>query len=123
MAAEKLTKGRLAQILLMLVVLSTAFFWKTMKFESNQVIHCNLDSQCNFQIESHKVQIDQVGEGAIAIHSELPMTIFSKMAVVEVEQHKNEWHVYYPKTFTKLDLCATLSLNQKSNYQMSITLN
>lgn len=123
MAAEKLTKGRLAQILLMLVVLLTAFFWKTMKFESNQVIHCNLDSQCDFQIENHKVKIDQVGEGRIAIQSELPMTIVSKMAVVEVEHNQNEWHVNYPKTFTKLDLLATLSLNPKSNYQMSITLN
>ena len=82
MAAEKLTKGRLAQILLMLVVLLTAFFWKTMKFESNQVIHCNLDSQCDFQIENHKVKIDQVGEGRIAIQSELPWLahhVFAKL--------------------------------------------
>ncbi|MGF1741440.1 hypothetical protein L4C34_10240 [Vibrio profundum] len=94
-----------------------------MKFESNQVIHCNLDSQCDFQIENHKVQIDQVGEGTIAIHSELPMSIVSKMAVVEVKHNQNEWRVDYPKTFTKLDLFVTLSLNPKSNYQISIILN
>ncbi len=41
MAAQKLTKARLAQILIMLSLLIGAFFWRTFTYETNREVDCS----------------------------------------------------------------------------------
>lgn len=51
MAAEKLTKARLAQILITLLVLISAFLWRTFSHESGTHITCGMEKPCQFDIE------------------------------------------------------------------------
>ena len=51
MAAQKLTKGRLAQIIVMLTVLVGAFIWRTINFSKPEAISCFLQPNCSFTID------------------------------------------------------------------------
>ncbi|MDW6004036.1 hypothetical protein [Vibrio mangrovi] len=55
MAAEKLTKQRLIHIIVILSVLSAAFFWRTYRYADPVQLHCDL--QCSFSIDGHSVHI------------------------------------------------------------------
>ncbi|UTV29129.1 hypothetical protein [Photobacterium atrarenae] len=51
MAAEKLTRARLAQILVLLAVLMTAFVWRTVTYENTKVLEDHPD-RCQITAES-----------------------------------------------------------------------
>ena len=42
MAAEKLTPGRFAQIIIMLTLLVAAFTWRTLDYDKQDQLECNL---------------------------------------------------------------------------------
>ena len=52
MAAQKLTTGRLAQIILMLTILVVAFIWRTINFSNPEAISCFLQPNCSFTIDN-----------------------------------------------------------------------
>ncbi|SYZ81323.1 Uncharacterised protein [Vibrio paracholerae] len=60
MAAEKLTKARLAQILVTLLVLISAFLWRTFSHESVTLINCVMEKPCQFDIEGKRVTVSQL---------------------------------------------------------------
>lgn len=62
MAAEKLTKGRLAQIIILMIVLITAFIWRTVTYTEKPIdksaITCSLNiGQCNFVDNNETMQL------------------------------------------------------------------
>ncbi|MCF7504950.1 MULTISPECIES: hypothetical protein [Vibrio] len=57
MAAQKLTKGRLVQIIGMLVVLIAAFTWRTVTYDNNETVNCIVSKPCEFGIDKHNVLI------------------------------------------------------------------
>jgi hypothetical protein len=54
MAAEKLTKGRLAQILFMMAVLIIAFVWRSVTHSNNEII-CTQYEDCTVDINDQKL--------------------------------------------------------------------
>lgn len=48
MAAQKLTRGRFVQIIIMLTLLLTAFFWRTASYNSVANIDCKTGIECVF---------------------------------------------------------------------------
>lgn len=70
MAAEKLTKARLAQILITLLVLISAFLWRTFSHESGTHITCGMEKPCQFDIEGKRVTVFNSG------HETFPSTPF-----------------------------------------------
>ncbi|ANU36434.1 hypothetical protein RJD38_14150 [Vibrio scophthalmi] len=50
MAAQKLTKGRFVQIIIMLTVLIVAFFWRTFNYEAEKKTSCKLQQPCAFYV-------------------------------------------------------------------------
>ncbi|EDP60043.1 hypothetical protein [Vibrio sp. AND4] len=59
MAAQKLTKARLAQILIMLSVLIGAFFWRTFTYDKNREVDCTQKQRCEFVIGAEKIIINK----------------------------------------------------------------
>ncbi|MFA0077865.1 hypothetical protein AB4427_06885 [Vibrio artabrorum] len=57
MAAQKLTKARLVQIIIMLAVLITAFIWRTINHESNETIKCIVSKPCEIGTDKHSILI------------------------------------------------------------------
>ncbi|MFB1070583.1 hypothetical protein ACEUKD_07385 [Vibrio diabolicus] len=63
MPAQKLTKARLAQILIMLSVLIGAFFWRTFTHESVTSIDCSQKERCDVTIEGEIITINRDSTG------------------------------------------------------------
>ncbi|HDZ9461962.1 hypothetical protein [Vibrio cholerae] len=72
MAAEKLTKARLAQILITLLVLISAFLWRTFSHESGTLITCGMEKPCQFDIEGERVTVSQLGSRDVPKYSISP---------------------------------------------------
>ncbi|AUI86129.1 hypothetical protein BS333_06865 [Vibrio azureus] len=49
MPAQKLTKARLAQIIIMLSILVVAFFWRTLTYEANEQVICQSEKVCKIK--------------------------------------------------------------------------
>jgi hypothetical protein len=61
MAAEKLTKGRLIQLLVTFAVLIAAFVWRTLdhpNLESKAVVTCKASSACLINFEGDKYRLN-----------------------------------------------------------------
>lgn len=63
MAAQKLTKGRLVQIIVMLVILLAAFTWRTVTYDNNETITCIVSKPCEFGIDNNNVSISGDSQG------------------------------------------------------------
>ncbi|KAE8178417.1 hypothetical protein [Photobacterium carnosum] len=59
MAAQKLTRGRLIQIIILMIILISAFVWRTVTYKSNTTVQrsvCNLNTgNCFFNINNKKI--------------------------------------------------------------------
>ncbi|CAM4154475.1 hypothetical protein [Vibrio neonatus] len=61
MAAEKLTKGRLIQIIVTFSVLIIAFSWRTFTHDQSNVIkkmECNIEESCRITLNNKEYQLD-----------------------------------------------------------------
>lgn len=63
MPAQKLTKVRLAQILIMLSILVGAFFWRTFTYETPDSIDCSQKERCDLTISGEKISINRNSMG------------------------------------------------------------
>ncbi|PAR27658.1 hypothetical protein [Vibrio metoecus] len=59
MAAVKLSKARLAQIIITLAVLISAFVWRTWSYKSEPVVTCHMSHPCEFRIDGRAVTISR----------------------------------------------------------------
>ncbi|PAR37941.1 hypothetical protein CGT98_16400 [Vibrio metoecus] len=74
MAAVKLSKARLAQIIITLAVLISAFVWRTWSYKSDPVVTCHMSHPCEFRIDGRVVNISRHTELAsdFTIYTFLP---------------------------------------------------
>jgi len=57
MAAEKLTKHRLAQILITLCLLVIAFFWRTLTYTDTDSVKCVVKPNCSIFVNGQKITV------------------------------------------------------------------
>ncbi|TOP98943.1 hypothetical protein, partial [Vibrio parahaemolyticus] len=65
MPAQKLTKARLAQILIMLSLLVGAFFWRTFTHETSTSVDCSQKERCDVTIGEDKITINRDSSGIL----------------------------------------------------------
>lgn len=70
MAAEKLTKHRLAQIIITLAVLVIAFFWRTITYRDVPTQECIPQPKCSLFVNGQKLTVTKSEEfpGVYIIH-------------------------------------------------------
>jgi len=70
MAAEKLTKHRLAQILITLSLLITAFFWRTITYQEIETIECVAEPKCSIFVNGENIYVtkDEQNKGVFTIY-------------------------------------------------------
>lgn len=62
MAAQKLTKGRFVQIIIMLTLLIVAFFWRTMTYNEVRRVNCVGQTECNFDVNGSQFTAIIIGQ-------------------------------------------------------------
>ena len=100
MAAQKLTKGRLVQIIIMLVILIAVFTWRTVTYVNDETIDCIVSKPCQFGIEQHNVLISGYSKG----HGKIMNIPVNKGLLAPSKDTQNPWH-------TSL-FCASHSLSE-----------
>ncbi len=65
MPAQKLTKARLAQILITLMVLVAVFFWRTFTHETPDRVDCSQKERCNVTIAEVIITINRNTKGIL----------------------------------------------------------
>ncbi|PFG56148.1 hypothetical protein ATG66_2474 [Vibrio sp. ES.051] len=90
MPAQKLTKARLAQILIMLSVLIGAFFWRTFTHETINTIDCSQKERCDVTIGEEKITINRDSSG-ISIET-------IKSSTLKVDQNQSGEYVVLRET-------------------------
>lgn len=78
MAAQKLTKGRLVQIIIMLSLLIVAFTWRTINYKDEKNITCKLGETCEFQINETNLLVTNYSTG-ITLNTPENLTIKAKI--------------------------------------------
>ncbi|MFV0446897.1 MAG: hypothetical protein ACK5MF_00250 [Vibrio sp.] len=68
MAAEKLTKHRLAQIAVTLIVLLTAFFWRTFTYTEVTTVICNPQPNCSVFVNDQKITVTKDDKQTVAFN-------------------------------------------------------
>lgn len=67
MAAQPLTRARLIQILLTMMLLIVAFVWRTVVFDDEE-LECQSQQVCNFEFEERKLTLNW-GEDSLKLQS------------------------------------------------------
>ena len=90
MAAQKLTKGRFIQIIIMLTLLMTAFFWRTYTYKEPQKVTCKLQQSCSFNV-NNAVFYARYDSGLIRIV--VPNDKWKIADAVKIKSAGNNWQV------------------------------
>ncbi|MFW7522848.1 hypothetical protein ACODM8_01735 [Vibrio ostreicida] len=96
MAAVKLTKGRFAQIIIMLSLLITVFMWRTMSYKHPIHVVCEMKPTCTF------------------IVNDSPITVTLKGTKLMVQKPSGNWHLNSPNL-------PFSSMDNANNWQVDIT--
>ncbi|MGR5206727.1 hypothetical protein [Vibrio sp. PNB23_22_7] len=96
MPAQKLTKARLAQILIMLSLLVGAFFWRTFTYEASSIVDCSQKQRCDVTIGPEKIIINKATDGFSLESSEsdsvkVDLNQSGEFIVIDDNHHNVAW--------------------------------
>ncbi|CAM4408393.1 hypothetical protein [Vibrio agarivorans] len=121
MAAEKLTKGRIGQILVMMTLLISAFWWRT--FEHNdtgsKIVSCDIGSTCHIhemltnvqlRVENNVLVLDGVTSGwRVTVKNALPM-------------HSNDSSITFDLPSTEQDQLELVFMNKSQSQNIRVMI-
>ncbi|MFA0553308.1 hypothetical protein AB4538_20910 [Vibrio lentus] len=119
MAAQKLTKGRLVQIIVMLVILIAAFTWRTVTYDQDETINCIVSKPCQITIDKHNVLISDNNLGYLIETSKTGKFIISYDENGILEENKaSNWAL---KTTDKASSITIIFPQQSGTYLINIS--
>lgn len=93
MAAEKLTRGRFAQIIIMLTLLITAFIWRTITFSEANKIDCSLQTNCTFTVKDIELTANRTKDGLLINKPATEWEIAVEEGAAKVTENAKMWVV------------------------------
>jgi len=109
MAAEKLTKHRLAQILITLSLLLVAFFWRTVTYEGMTTVECDLKTNCSLFVNDQKITVTKDNKDG---------------TVITLQPTLTDWDLKYDgEIVTSGDTTTLIPLHNNSATAGTLTIN
>lgn len=107
MAAEKLTKARLIQIFIMMLVLVSAFIWRTLTHEKRENV-CTVPNNCTVSISSVIIDVVFLNTDEESFTYYLKSQEIIDISIVKgkgvVTLASEQWHITSQSTELKLQL-------------------
>ncbi|WED28263.1 hypothetical protein L3V77_08580 [Vibrio sp. DW001] len=119
MAAEKLTKGRLAQILFMLCILIIAFTWRSLTHSNNDVL-CYVEQDCVIENDSMNVNLkwqmkdNNYRISSATVEEKLVIELINSEAILEVKL--DHWLLKIESLPVRIRLSKTDQPLEKARY-------
>ncbi|NRF31558.1 hypothetical protein [Vibrio coralliilyticus] len=112
MAAEKLTRGRFAQIIIMLTLLITAFIWRTMAYKEQGNVECELKPSCTFNVKNRSISAALEDSKLVVEKPTGNWQLTSENSQLKVESKEKSWEV---ELSSKEDFELTLQDLEEAN--------
>ncbi len=112
MPAQKLTKARLAQILITLSVLACAFFWRTFTYETPSNVDCSQKERCDITISGDKITIKR---DSVGISFETLKSSSIKIDLDQSGNFMNATDIHQPIEWKSISQSKIISLKTKQN--------
>lgn len=108
MAAEKLTRGRFVQIIIMLTLLISAFIWRTVVHTSQISVTCEETAECVFFVNNSRF-FAQITSDELQIRTDAPeVTIKAQFSPSELTQKNDIWTFSYPESLNEFELTVNV---------------
>ncbi|WP_428772484.1 hypothetical protein [Vibrio sp.] len=120
MAALKLTRGRLVQISVTLVILIIAFSWRTLTYQSPLFINCKADVMCTFKVHSTEFKIEKTATNIHLSANNSGMVIISKNEMEITKRSSTEWIIDTDPAVNTLELEISGPENQASRVKVQM---
>lgn len=91
MAAQKLTRGRFAQIIIMLTMLITAFIWRTVEHDEAISISCNNGEKCTFYVNNSRFEVVISDPNILIKTNNNDWELRSENGNLNTPHHQNGW--------------------------------
>ncbi|MCG9597459.1 hypothetical protein L1D15_12105 [Vibrio sp. Isolate25] len=96
MAAEKLTRSRFAQIIIMLSLLITAFIWRTLTYNEQRNVDCELKPSCTFNVKNSSINASLEGSKVIVEQPVGNWRLSSDNSQLKIENKDDNWEIELP---------------------------
>ncbi|MFM2589933.1 hypothetical protein [Vibrio sp. TBV020] len=103
MAAEKLTRGRFVQIIIMLTLLVTVFIWRTVTFTDQQIVECNLKPNCSFSVKNEQFNAQKIEDKVVLQKPSNNWIIEPRNSAIKIIENESNWEIY-PESGTEFEL-------------------
>jgi len=121
MAAQKLTRGRFVQIIIMLTVLIAAFTWRTIEHDSVISVNCNTGEECAFYVNNSRFET-QISAQRIEIKTdENDWVLVRENGEISPEVKNNTWLIEFTPESGAVSFKLTMkneSISQPVNIQI-----
>ena len=94
MAAEKLTRGRFVQIIIMLTLLIGMFIWRTVTFDESKSVECQLKPNCTFTVKSTQFHANRAESKIVLVKPSNNWVIQPKSNEITVLENDASWEIY-----------------------------
>ncbi len=119
MSAEKLTRNRLFQILLMLTILLTAFAWRSVSYLNDRVL-CRADDVCLIPLAKTEVRLIPV-QAAVGI-TNYTLNISPEIQILPLDNKTEISRIADRKMLTTLEDVMTLKLRRAGDSNFKIVM-
>ncbi|WP_367986431.1 hypothetical protein AB2S62_07655 [Vibrio sp. NTOU-M3] len=119
MAAEKLTRVRFAQIIIMLTILVIAFFWRTWSYQEVHKFNCEIDNKCEFNVTTNHFVIDKKGEFVVISRPNMEWEISQLKDNTKSSNTRDFWKVNIEDLVQENN--QIMLLNEKESYTIVVS--
>ncbi|ELP5729541.1 hypothetical protein QTV44_002812 [Vibrio vulnificus] len=106
MPAQKLTKARLAQIIIMLTILVAAFIWRSLSYQPVKTIDCSQKWRCELTLEGDKItfyrtngqiqiQTDKIDTFKIDLDQGSESKFVSDLTIIDMKELKQNIRIFH----------------------------
>lgn len=115
MSSQKLSRGRFVQIIIMLTLLISMFFWRTFTFNSAQNISCNLQQKCTFTVNGALFSASKSGQQITLNRPSNKWRLSIEDISIKIIENKENWLIDSQKR-------SKLTMNLSNSAQNSKTV-
>lgn len=123
MAAQKLTRERFVQIIIMLTLLITAFIWRTISYKPEVKVVCDLETICVIDVNGTNSSIEKVGNVLLISKPTSHWDIMIENAKYHISDKPELWEVKFEKIPSELKIIFKSQSDKSDTLKVIVSQN
>ncbi|RJX72798.1 hypothetical protein DZ860_06475 [Vibrio sinensis] len=123
MAAQKLTRERFVQIIIMLTLLIAAFIWRTISYKPEVKVVCDLETICVIDVNGTNSNIEKVGNVLLISKPTNHWDIMIENAKYHISDKPELWQVKFEKIPSELKIIFKSQSDKSDTLKVIVSQN